>query len=191
MTDGAPFRYVIGIDPDPDLTASEVAAFGEFYDTIHQPEVVAANEGFLACHRLEALNLPADDRCGPRWLAFYAISDLAGVREYVSRQRVPGAGMSYTPGPILWTRMTTIWRAILTVAAGPRDVTLGQGPILLSASGPDSGSAEPTTTFEVCTELGGLSSFPSPLTARAAAGPAEPGPHPTWSRHYRRTGTQS
>lgn len=191
MTDSAPFRYVIGIDPEPDLAASEVAAFDEFYDAIHQPEVVAANEGFLASHRLEALNMPADDGSGPRWLAFYAISDLASVREYVRRQRVPGAGMSYTPGPVPWTRMTTIWRAILTVAAGPRDFTLSQGAILLSTSWPDSGGAEPATTFEVFTELGGQCAFPSPLTARAAAVPAEPGPHSIWRRHYRRTGTQS
>jgi hypothetical protein len=196
VTGEASFRYLIGIDPDPDLTASEVAAFDQFYDTIHQPEVVAANRGFLGGHRLEAMRQPSGDGQGPRWLAFYEISDLDSVRDYLSRQRVPGAGVNYTPGPVPWTAMTTTWRAMLTVAAGP-DVTRGRGPVLLTASAPGPASAGPTTVFEVLEDLGGASEVPATLTAWAGPVPevdlaelAGLRPRPTWSRYYRRTGAQ-
>jgi hypothetical protein len=195
---GAPFRYLIGIDPDPDLTPAQVRAFDEYYDTVHRPEVVAANAGFLSGHRLEAAGAASGGAAGagqgPRWLAFYAIADLASARDYVRRQQVPGTGMSYTPGPVPWTRTTTTWRAILTVnggaGGGPADVTSGPGPVLLTAAAPDPDSAWPVTVFEVLEDLGARDAVPATLTAvaRPVADLIPPGQGAAWSRYYRRTG---
>lgn len=194
MTGEAPFRYVIGIEPDADLPASKVAAFDRFYDTVHQREVVAANAGFLSGHRLAAADLPSDDRSGPRWLAFYKISTLAAVHDYVSRQRLPGAGISYTPGPVPWSRMTTVWRAILSTAGSAGDLTLGAAPVLLTASVPGPAYPGLATTFELFEELGGSEPFPPALTAYPFTEPFAglPGPDTRagWHRHYRRTGLQ-
>ena len=198
---GAPFRYLIGIDPDPDLTPAQVRAFDEYYDAVHGPEVVAANAGFLSGHRLEAAGSASGGAPGagqgPRWLAFYAIADLASARDYVHRQRVPGTGMNYTPGPVPWTRTTTTWRAILTVAGGTgagsaADVTIGPGAVLLTAAAPDPASAWPVTVFEVLEDLGARDAVPATLTAvaRPVADLASPGQGAAWSRYYRRTGAQ-
>lgn len=191
----APYRYLIGIDPDPDLSPVQVRAFDEYYENVHRPEVVAGNPGFLSGHRLEAAGLAAGSMFGPaagggpRWLAFYAIADLASARDYVSRQRVPGAGMSYTPGPVPWTRTTTTWRAILAVTAGTADVTSQPGTVLLAATVPDPASDWPVTGFEVLEDLGARDRVPATLTATAR--PVTELGHPaTWSRFYRRTGVQ-
>ncbi len=188
----APFRYLIGIDPDPDLTPAQYQAFDEYYDTVHRPEVVAANPGFVSGHRLEAAGPAYGNGQGPRWLAFYAIADLASARDYVARQRVPGTGMSYTPGPVPWTRMTTTWRAILTVAGAADDVTREPGPVLLTASGPGPASDWPATVFEVLEDLGARDEVPARLTAvaRPVTELTSPGPQAGWSRFYRRTGAQ-
>jgi hypothetical protein len=188
---GAPFRYLIGIDPDPDLTPAQVQAFDEYYDTVHRPEVVAANPGFLSGHCLVAAG-PASGAAaggqGPRWLAFYVIADMASVRDYMRRDGEP-AGMSYTPGPVPWTRTITTWRAMLTVTGGTADVTSGPGPVLFTAAAPDATGAGQATVFEVIEELG--TGDPVPATMTVTAGPAAdlagPGHRTAWSRYYRRT----
>ena len=100
---GSEFRYLIGIDPAADLTAAETAAFGDFYERTHLPEVVAANEGFVDGLRLELE--PPDRRLGigPLWLAMYGVDSMASVRGYMERQQVAGGASTTRPGPFRGT----------------------------------------------------------------------------------------
>jgi hypothetical protein len=206
------FRYVIGIDPAADLTAAETEAFGDYYERTHLPEVVAANEGFVAGARFEIE--PPDRRLGigPRWLAVYGVDGVASARGYMERQQVAGAGIDYTPGPVPWDRMTVWWRAMLAVRHEAGADRAAVNRILIAAFGPGRDAAggriashylETTvpavmkqtgsvsaTTFEVFADLGALNSLPRWLTvyAQPTCAAARPGDEVAWCLSYRRTG---
>ena len=50
-----PFMYWVGMNTPPDTDPTAVAEFNQFYGTIHAPEVVANNAGFVRGTRYEAL----------------------------------------------------------------------------------------------------------------------------------------
>jgi hypothetical protein len=208
---GIGFRYLIGIEPAADLTAAETAAFGDFYERTHLPEVVAANEGFVEGVRFEIEQPDHRLGIGPRWLAMYSLSSMASARGYMERQQVAGAGIDYTPGPVPWGRMTVWWRVMLAVRHEAGAGHPAAGRILLTSFEPGRGQADQATshylettvpavmeqtgsasatTFEVLADLGALSSPPRWLTLYA--GPSRPAAQPdgevAWLLSYRRTG---
>ncbi len=50
-----PFMYWVGMNTLPDTDRTAVAEFSQFYSTIHVPEVVASNHGFVRGTRYELL----------------------------------------------------------------------------------------------------------------------------------------
>ena len=50
-----PFMYWVGMNTPPDTDPTVVAEFSQFYSTIHVPEVVASNHGFVRGTRYELL----------------------------------------------------------------------------------------------------------------------------------------
>src|SRR5262244_794902 len=50
-----PFMYWVGMNTPPGTDAAAVAEFSQFYSTIHVPEVVASNPGFVRGTRYELL----------------------------------------------------------------------------------------------------------------------------------------
>ncbi|MGD9958365.1 hypothetical protein [Nocardioides sp.] len=128
----ADYMYWVGIDTDPAATDDELAEFNEFYASVHFPEVLQANPGFVSAtrYRLEAPDPRGD--FGPQWLAVYAIRDLAGAERYAVREKDPAAQRpAYTPGPALWKSMSprwrVMWRQLIAVgqrAAAPESIFL-------------------------------------------------------------------
>lgn len=66
-----PFMYWVGMNTHPDTDPTAVAEFSRFYSTIHVPEVVASNPGFVRGTRYELLHPDPRGDWGPRWLAVY------------------------------------------------------------------------------------------------------------------------
>ncbi|MEQ3552712.1 hypothetical protein WIS52_19745 [Pseudonocardia nematodicida] len=118
-------RYVIGIEPDPDLDPATVRAFAGYYDGVHIPEVVARNTGFLRGRRLERVDGPGGGHGGPRWVSVYELADGRAAGTYLGEQREAGRGRAYTPGAVPWSRMPVRWRLLLRQdggADGPGDI---------------------------------------------------------------------
>ena len=113
--------YWVGMNPDPQLSPSELEEVDRFYSTTHVAEVVASNPGFVRATRYELLEPDprGEPYAGPRWLAIYDIEGEDGARAYAERNDHPErGGPAYTPWPggrlrahIVW-RMT--WRRIAT-----------------------------------------------------------------------------
>lgn len=194
MTGASRYRYLIGVEPGADLTARELADFEQFYDEVHQGEVVGANRGVLRGVRFTASGPATGITDAPSWLAMYTIDGLAAVREYVARQQTPGSGLDYTDPPVPWSRMTTRWRAILQ-SAEDVEADLGCADLVLTGRPEttefgDRATTSPGITFQVLTALPAASTVPIVLTAYpgsgAPAGSAHPAPE--WSRPYHRTG---
>ena len=108
-----PYSYWVGLDTPSDASAEDLIAFNEFYDDIHVPEVLAANEGMVSAARFELVRPDARGDFGPRWLAVYELADEQAAREYV-RRNGPGASdrPTYSAGPLLWSQMTARWRIL-------------------------------------------------------------------------------
>lgn len=159
-------HYLIGMDPAPDLERGELASFERYYDLVHLHEVVERNQGFVRGRRFTVI----DRGSGPYWLAMYDLADLESAENYVQRQRVAGVGMSYTQGPVPWTRMTTRWRGIVRTPASAPALTENWWCLL----GISSASA---TTLSVEVQLNDGDPIPETLTFQPAVDPG-PGPDP-------------
>lgn len=109
----SPFTYWIGIDTADDATAAQVDEFNRFYDEVHVPEVLEANQGVTGVTRFELDRPdPRGDR-GPRWLAAYHLADQDAVDAYLRRNGPDATDRpDYTVGPDLWTTMRPRWRLI-------------------------------------------------------------------------------
>ncbi len=98
-----PFMYWVGMNTPPDTDSTAVAELSQFYSTIHVPEVVASNPGFVRGTRYELLQPDPRGDYGPRWLAVYEMDGEAAVRTYAARNDGPPEGRpKYTPGPAVW-----------------------------------------------------------------------------------------
>jgi hypothetical protein len=60
-----PFMYWVGMNTPPDTDSTAVAEFSQFYSTIHVPEVVASNPGFVRGTRYELLQPDPRGDYGP------------------------------------------------------------------------------------------------------------------------------
>jgi hypothetical protein len=98
-----PFMYWVGMNTSPDTDPAAVAEFSQFYSTVHVPEVVASNPGFVRGTRYELLQPDPRGDYGPRWLAVYEMDGEAAARTYATRNDGPPEGrLRYTPGPAVW-----------------------------------------------------------------------------------------
>ena len=108
-----PFMYWVGMNTPSDTDPAAVAEFSQFYSTIHVPEVVASNPGFVRGTRYELLQPDPHGDYGPRWLAVYEMDDEAAARTYAARNDGPPEGRPrYTPGPAVWQQTQSVWRMI-------------------------------------------------------------------------------
>ena len=108
-----PFMYWVGMNTPPDTDPTAVAEFSQFYSTIHVPEVVASNPGFVRGTRYELLQPDPRGDYGPRWLAVYEMDDEAAAHTYAARNDGPPEGRPrYTPGPAVWQQTQSVWRMI-------------------------------------------------------------------------------
>jgi hypothetical protein len=108
-----PFMYWVGMQTPADADAAAVEEFSKFYSTIHLPEVLANNPGFVRGTRYELLQQDPRGDFGPRWLAVYEMDGEAAARTYAARNDGPPEGRpKYTPGPALWSQAQSTWRMI-------------------------------------------------------------------------------
>lgn len=105
---GRPYLFLIGMDVPGGTRAADLAAFNDFYDSQHLPEVtdVLGYHQALRYERVEAVDtrgLPS-----PRFLALYD-----GDEEVIRRQ-VQGIpqGAIRMDGPRAWNERETRWRLI-------------------------------------------------------------------------------
>ena len=107
----APFQYWVGMNTDPDTSASDLADFNRFYTGTHLSEVIAANAGFQAASRYELLTSVSNGDLAPRWLAIYELDSETAAQTYLARNNGPVKGRpKYTPGPAAWSHFQIKWR---------------------------------------------------------------------------------
>jgi hypothetical protein len=108
-----PYMYWVGMNTPVDATPDALAAFSRFYSTVHAPEVLAANPGFVRATRYELLAPDPRNDLAPRWLAVYEMADEAAARGYIERNDGPPEGRpTYSPGPSAWQGAKSAWRMI-------------------------------------------------------------------------------
>lgn len=105
---GRPYLYLIGMDVPPGTSAAELAAFDEFYDELHVPEVVAvlAYDRALRFEQVRSLAHP-DPGC-PRFMAIYD-GDEKAIRR--AAEGIPD-GAIRLDGPPAWNNRSTRWRLL-------------------------------------------------------------------------------
>lgn len=105
---GRPYLYLIGMDLPPGTSGAELAAFNEFYDARHVPEVTAAlgYERGLRFERVRSLTHPGPG-C-PRFMAAYD-GDEKAIRR--SAEGIPD-GAIRMDGPPAWNHRRTRWRLL-------------------------------------------------------------------------------
>jgi hypothetical protein len=133
----SPFLYWVGIETDPSATEDQLVEFNRFYDEVHVPEVLAANDGMTGVTRFELVRQDPRGPHGPRWLASYQLADEAAAARYLERNG-PGASDRpvYSSGPQAWQTMTVTWRMIWRHAvARPNPGGTGQPPVNLMLIG--------------------------------------------------------
>src|SRR5919199_916351 len=80
-----PFMYWVGMNTPPDTDPAAVAEFSRFYSTVHVPEVVASNPGFVRGTRWERHRAFRHPQAGcPRFCALY---EADGAATQANRQR--------------------------------------------------------------------------------------------------------
>ncbi|MGC2168903.1 MAG: hypothetical protein WA580_07365 [Acidimicrobiales bacterium] len=95
--------YLLGVNPPPDLSAQELAAFNDFYTNVHLVEVAERRHALRAVRFELVEELQAPYLGAPRFLATYEVDEKsASQRRHV--------GPPYSPGPDVWQRHTTPWR---------------------------------------------------------------------------------
>lgn len=108
-----PFMYWVGMNTPPEAASTAVEEFSTFYSTVHVPEVLANNPGFVRGTRYELLQPDPRGDFGPRWLAVYEMDSKAAAETYAARNDGPSEGRpTYTPGPALWQQTQSMWRMI-------------------------------------------------------------------------------
>lgn len=102
--DPEPFAlYLLGVDPPPEATDDELAAFNAFYSEVHLPEVAERRRASRAARYELVRPLRAPPRGAPRYLATYEVDEqAASTRRH--------AGPPYAAGPAVWQAHTTPWR---------------------------------------------------------------------------------
>lgn len=107
------YMYWVGLNTPADSSESEIEEFNDFYDTVHVPEVLAANDGMIAVNRFELARPDPRGDFGPRWLAAYQLKDEASAEGYI-RRNAPDAPDRpiYTSGPTAWQGMSRMWRMV-------------------------------------------------------------------------------
>ncbi|WP_433260946.1 hypothetical protein ACQPZF_25515 [Actinosynnema sp. CS-041913] len=130
---GAPFVLVVGLTTDPDEDPEAIELFDRYYSTVHLPEMLKLNPGFVTAARFESTEPDPGGTPTPRWLAVYGIDSEQSARDFVSRDdRRP----AYSPGPPAWGRARPVWRMIWRTTAvfgglvGPvsRTALIGMSP---------------------------------------------------------------
>jgi hypothetical protein len=108
---GAPYLYFVAMNVPPESDDAGLAAFNDFYTSIHVPEVVAVSS-FLRGTRYELYrDLLHPPPGSPRFLAVYEGDD-AYMRRREERRANPGAGPRMTSGPPVWEAHDTLWRLL-------------------------------------------------------------------------------
>lgn len=108
-----PFMYWVGMQTPPETSPAALEEFSKFYSTVHAPEVLAHNPGFVRATRYELLYPDPRGDWGPRWLAVYEMDGEAAARAYAARNDGPPEGRPrYTPGPAAWQQAQSVWRMI-------------------------------------------------------------------------------
>ncbi|MBM3225710.1 MAG: hypothetical protein FJZ47_18185 [Candidatus Tectomicrobia bacterium] len=108
-----PFMYWVGMTTPADADPAAVEEFSKFYSTVHVPEVLANNPGFVRGTRYELVQPDPRGGVAPRWLAVYEMDGEAAARTYAARNDGPPEGRpKYTRGPALWAQAQSIWRMI-------------------------------------------------------------------------------
>ena len=123
------FSYWVGIDT-PDVPPDHIAAFNDFYSSVHLPEVLANNPEFRSVDRYELTQPDARGDLGPRWLARYTL-DAERAGQHIRDNTTPGDRGSYTPFPagietvvrwrLLWTVLSTTGKPL---SAAPERINL-------------------------------------------------------------------
>ena len=103
-----PCMYWVGMTMPPDLDPAAAEEFSKFYSTVHVPEVLANNPGFVRGTRYELLYPDPRGDFGPRWLAVYEMDGDAAARN----DGPPEGRPTYTPGPAAWKQAQSTWRMI-------------------------------------------------------------------------------
>lgn len=105
------YTYWVGMDIPTDTSAADVAAFNDFYSSVHKPEVLAGNPGFLRGRRYELAQDDTRGARGPRFIAAYDIESKEAAQLYISRNDGPASGRPvYSDGPAAWQQRSTKWR---------------------------------------------------------------------------------
>ena len=105
------YTYWVGMDIPADSSATDVAAFNDFYSNVHKPEVLAGNPGFLRGRRYELAQDDTRGARGPRFIAAYDIESKEAAQLYISRNDGPASGRPvYSDGPAAWQQRNTKWR---------------------------------------------------------------------------------
>ncbi len=109
----APYMYWVGMNTQPNTSASDLADFNDFYSNTHMKEVVASNPGFIRATRYELLEQDARGAFGPRWLAMYEMESREAADGYIARNDGPTEGRpTYSPGPAAWQNYEGWWRLL-------------------------------------------------------------------------------
>jgi hypothetical protein len=95
--------YLLGVNPPEGATAAELAAFDEFYTTVHLPEVAARRQALRAVRLELVTEVRAPHLGSPRYLALYEVDE----RGAAQRRHV---GPPYTSGPPVWQGHRVAWR---------------------------------------------------------------------------------
>ena len=102
--------YWVGIDT-PGASELDLRYFNSFYSSIHVPEVLENNPGFIKCERYELVKPDERGDFGPRWLARYTMDETAAQR-YLEDNASPGYVTPYTDFPKLGCAIVVRWRLL-------------------------------------------------------------------------------
>jgi hypothetical protein len=100
----APFGiYLLGVNPPPGASDSDIETFNDFYTNVHLPEVAERRHALSAARYELFREIRPPYQGAPRYLATYAVDE-----EGANNRR--HSGPAYSVGPDVWQRHTTPWR---------------------------------------------------------------------------------
>lgn len=95
--------YLLGVNPPPDISPSDLEIFNAFYTDVHLVEVAERRRALRALRYELVDEVRAPYGGAPRFLAVYEVDETSA-----SRRRHEGP--PYSSGPDVWQRHTTPWR---------------------------------------------------------------------------------